>query len=133
MSLHRAIKDATFVKAKALPAANANNNTATFDLGAGGYVAEEIEVEISIPALPDLADTKLVTIKVQDSADDSSYSTVDPLIQTTVVGAGGVGCAAKIVRFRLPAGVRRYIQFYQAVEASGGTNTAKSITYSLLF
>lgn len=133
MALHRAIKDATFVKAKALPAAGANNNTATFDLGPGGYVAEEIEVEIAIPTLADLEDDKTVTIKVQDSADDSSYATVDPLIQTSVVGAGGAGSAAKTVKFRLPAGVRRYIQFNQAVESAGGTLTAVSVTYSLLF
>lgn len=133
MSLHRAIKDATFVKAKALPAAGAANNTATFDLGSGGYVPESIEVEIVIPALPDLVDDKTVTIIVQDSADDSSYATVDPLIQTSVVGAGGVGCAAKTVKLRLPAGIRRYVQFNQAVLAAGGSNVAKSVTYSLLF
>jgi hypothetical protein len=133
MATKRAIKDALFVKAKALPAANANNNTATFDLGAGGYAPEEIEVEIAIPALASLADDKLVTIKVQDSADDSSYATVDPLIQTTVVGAGGVGASAKTIRLRLPANVRRYVQFNQAVDNGGGTLTASSVTYSLLF
>ena len=133
MSLHRAIKDAGFVHAKALPAAGASNNSATFDLGSGGYVPETVEVEIVIPALPDLVDAKTVIIVVQDSADDSSYATVDPLIQTSVVGAGGVGCAAKTVKYRLPAGIRRYVQFNQAVLAAGGSNVAKSITYSLLF
>lgn len=133
MALNRAIKDATYVKSKALPAAAANNNTATFDLRSTGFLPEEIEVLVEIPALAALVDTKLVTIKVQDSADDNSYATIDPLIQTTVVGSGGAGSSAKTLRFRLPAGIRRYVQFNQAVESGGGTLTASSVTYSLLF
>lgn len=135
MALKRAIKDATFVKAKALPAAGASNNTATFDLGAGGYVPEEIEVEISIPAMSAHSDnTKNVVIILQDSADDSSYATVTlPNFTVTFVGVASTGSAATIIRFRLPANIRRYVQFNQAVDSGGPTLTAKSITYSLLF
>lgn len=133
MASHRSIKDATFVKAKALPAAAAANNTATFDLGAGGFVPEEIEVQIEIPALANLVDNKTLTIKVQDSANDSSYADVDPLIRTVITGDGGDGSSATTLRFRLPANIRRYVQFNQAVESGGGNNTASSVTYSLLF
>jgi hypothetical protein len=135
MSLHRAIKDALFVHAKALPAAGAANNSATFDLGAGGYVPEELEAEISIPAMSAHSDAaKNVVITVQDSADDSSYSSLTlPAISVTFVGIASTGSAATVIKFRLPATVRRYVQFNQAVDSGGPTLTAKSITYSLLF
>lgn len=135
MSLHRAIKDASYVHAKALPAAGASNNSATFDLGAGGFVPEQIEVEISIPAMSAHSDnTKNVIITVQDSANDSSYASLDsPAITVTRPGVASTGTSAEVIRFRLPAGVRRYIQFNQAVDSGGPTLTAKSVTYSLLF
>jgi hypothetical protein len=128
----RLVRDSALSVTKALPAANANSNSGTLDLGAGPFHTEELDVEISIPALANLVDAHAVTIKLQDSADDAAYADVDPLIQTTVTGAGGVGCAAKVVTFRLPPGVRRYIQFNAAVANGGGDNTASSITYSLL-
>jgi hypothetical protein len=135
MSLHRAIKDAGFAHAKALPAAAASNNSATFDLGAGGYVPENLEVEISIPAMSAHNSASYnVIILLQDSADDSSYATVTtPAISYTLPGVASTGSAATIVRFRLPAGIRRYVQFNQAVDTGGPTLTAKSVTYSLLF
>lgn len=135
MALHRAIKDATFVKSKALPAAGASNNTSTFDLGAGGFVPEGIEVEISIPALAAHTDTsKNVTLTVQDSADDNSYTSLSaPAITVTRPGIASTGTDAEVIKFRLPAGVRRYVQINQAVTSGGPTLTASSITYSLLF
>jgi hypothetical protein len=86
-----------------------------------------------IPALPNLADTKKLTVKVQDSADNSSFADVDPLIQTTVTGSGGAGSSAKTVRFRLPPTARRYIALNLAVDASGGDNTASSVIFRMLF
>lgn len=130
----RNIKDAAKIVTKALPAANANNNTDTIDLeGVNGTKPEGIEVEISVPATTTLVDGTAITIKLQDSADNSTFADVDPLIQTTVTGGTGNGSAAKVARFRLPSGVRRYIQFNQAVANGGGDNTGKSVTYSLLF
>ena len=134
MSLHRAIKDALFVHAKALPAAAATNQSATFDLGAGGYVPESLEVEINIPAMSAHSSASYnVIIKLQDSADDITYADVDPLVQKTLVGVASTGSLATVLRIRLPATVRRYVQFNQAVDSGGPTLTAKSITYSLLF
>ena len=133
MANNRLIKDATQQVSAPLPAAGANNNSDTIDLGAGAYKAESFEVEIAIPALGALEDNKTVTIKLQDSDDDSTYADTDPLIQTTVEGDGGDGSDAKTIRFRLPATTRRYIQFNHAVESAGGDNTGDAIVYSLLF
>jgi len=139
----RQIKDATFVKTKALPAAGATNNTATFDLGArAGFLPEFVAVEVSVPALSAHTDTtKNVTVTVQHSTDDNSYSNLDdnttgalPDITFTIPGIASTGTAARKVRFRLPcAGLNRYVQFKQAVTSGGPTLTASSLTYSLLF
>lgn len=127
-------RDASFATTKALPAAAAAHNTSSFDLDQieGGQI-EGVEAEIVIPALTALVEAKTVTIKLQDSADDSSFADVDPLVQTSVVGATGNGCAAKTVRFRFPPGTRRYVALNIAVAASGGDSTAKSIEFNLLF
>lgn len=127
-------RDVNFAVVKALPAANANHNTGTIDLQqvVGGQI-ENVAFEVVIPALPSLADAKALTVKVQDSADDSTYADIDPLISTSVVGVSTSGSAAKTVRFRLPPTAKRYIQLNLAVAASGGDNTAKSVTFSVLF
>lgn len=130
---NRQIKDAQKVVTKAAPADGASNQSPTIDLGAGPFKPEEMEVEISFPAIAALADTKTLTITLQDSADDSSYADTDPVISTSVVGVSTNGSAAKKVRFRLPASTRRYIQFTQTAVASAGTITGSTITYSLLF
>lgn len=139
----RQIKDANFVKTKALPSAGSSNNTATFDTGARtGFFPEEIGVEVSVPALTAHTDsTKDVTIKVQHSDDDSSYADLDdgvtgtvPDITFAIPGVTTDGSAARIVRFRLPTdGLKRYVQFNQAVTSGGPTLTGSSVTYSLLF
>jgi hypothetical protein len=131
----RSRRDAALVVTKAAPAANANHNTPTLDLEqvTGGEI-EGMVGEIEIKALPSLADTKTLTVKLQDSANDSSYADVDPLIQTTVTGVSSAGSAAKTVRFRFPPGTRRYVQLNLAVAASGGDNTgvASAVTFSIL-
>lgn len=126
-------RDADLEVVKALPAANANHNTDALDLEqtVGGQI-EAIAFEVEIPALPNLVEDKVVTIKVQDSADNSSFADIDPLISTTVTGGVGNGAAAKSVRFRLPPTARRYIALNIAVQADGGNNTASNITFRAL-
>ena len=130
----RNLTDADMVVTKECPAAGANHNTGTIDLEqvTGGQI-ERIAAEIEIPATTTLVDTKKITLKLLDSANDSSYADVDPLIQTTVTGTSGNVSAAKTVRFRFPPGVRRYVRVNIAVESGGGDNTGKSVTFRLLF
>lgn len=128
------MKDANLIQTKAIPAAGASNNATAFDFDHA--ITEEfdiITIQVDIPALPALADTKTLTLTLQDSADNSSFTAVDPAISTTVTGAGGVGSAAKQLRLRLPKGVRRYVRFSQAVASAGGDSTALSVTYSVAF
>jgi hypothetical protein len=60
----RNVKDNSLIVTKACPAAGANNNSATIDLGSSSsyFQGDHMEVEIVIPALPALADTKTLII-----------------------------------------------------------------------
>jgi len=133
MPIHN-IRDAALKVTKACPAANANHNTATIDLGCKnpGASVESFEVEIAIPALPDLVDGKTLTVKLQDSADNTTFADVEQLASVVVTGADSKGSAASTVVVRLPSDVNRYVQANLAVAASGGDNTAKSVVVSLL-
>lgn len=129
----RNLQDSNYVSSVTLLAAGAN--TATFDLEQvmGGNI-EEVVFELAAPALTtaQLADTKVVTYTLQDSADGSSFAAVDPLITTTQTGAGGAGAAAKTIRFRLPINARRYVRIAQTATATPGTLTANMVA-KLLF
>ena len=127
-------RDAALTVTKACPAAGASVNTATIDTGSAGDASlANAVVEIAIPALPSLADGKTLTVKVQDSADNSTYADVAELASVVVTGAADAkGSDKKTAVVRLPPGARRYLQANIAVAASGGDNTAKSVTLSLL-
>lgn len=133
MSNNRRIQDATFVATRTIPAANASNQSASFDLGTIGSAIEAVQLFLSVPALPALADTKSLTVTVQDSADNSSFATLATLATHVSTGAGGVGAAAKETRWSLPTITRRYIRLNFAVDASGGDNTGVTATVSLRF
>ena len=127
-------RDAALTVTKACPAAGASVNTATIDTGSAGDASlANAVVEIAIPALPSLADGKTLTVKLQDSADNSTYADVAELASVVVTGAADAkGSDKKTAVVRLPPGARRYLQANIAVAASGGDNTAKSVTLSLL-
>lgn len=129
------MKDALLIKTKALPAANATNQSDTFDVGdmAGKGLANDLfEFEVSVPALPANTDnTKTILITLQESADDSTYADVDPLTQIKIAGVTTTGSAARTVRVPVAGGGKRYLQFNQTVPTGAGDNTAKSITYAL--
>lgn len=133
--MDRNLQDAALKVTKALPAANANNATDAIDLTvtAPGVSVENIDLVVTVPATASLADTKSHTLKVQDSADNSTFADVSLLATQTRTGAGGAGAAASTYRWKLPPSIRRYVRIYQAVEASGGDNTAVSITAGLRF
>lgn len=130
----RNIQDAALRATTALPAAGANNNSASIDLEqpTADTINEGFSVQVKVPDLPALVDTKKVTITFQDSADNETFAAI-PEFATFVVTAGAGGGAAASRTVRLPSTARRYIRINQAVEAAGGTNTAASTTLQLLF
>lgn len=129
----RNIKDANFIATKALPAAGASVSTTAFDITGSGFVPEEIEAQLSLPATPNLADAKTITLTIEDSADNSSFAAVAALATLVVTGAGGAGAAAASRLLKFPSNLRRYVRVTASVDASGGDNTAVSVTFQILF
>lgn len=131
----RSIKDALLSVTKACPAAGANNNSDSIDLGSVTAEAapESFDVLITAPALPALVDAKNATITLQDSADNAAFAAIPGLATFVRTGAGGAGAAAATRQVKLPASTRRYLRFNNAVDAAGGDSTAKSITLDLVF
>jgi len=132
MQLHsRRQKDANFISTVAL--AQAGSNSAAFDLDqvAGGLI-EGLQLEVAIPAVAGISDTKVLTFTLQDSADNSSWAAVDSGVSTTITASGGAGTAAKTVEFPLPPNTRRYVRVAQTATATAGTFSGSGV-YALLF
>lgn len=127
---NRAIQDALLTTVHVLPAAGANVNGGSIDLGqtTANPINEKIEVELSVPATPSLVDAKTIIYSFQDSADNVTFVAIPELATLTSTGAGGVGAAAVLRNVKLPSSTRRYINVNAAVLAAGGDNTAISFT-----
>ncbi len=131
----RGVRDASLSNSKAFPAAAANNsstgiNTGAVRSGPNGIFPEESAILIEWPALANLVDAKTITFTVQDSADNSSFTSIG--LTYVITGGGGVGVAAGFKKFRLPADVRQYVNVNAAVLTAGGDNTASSYTVSIV-
>jgi len=126
----RRLGDQNLIVITALPAAAATANGASLDLGDIfiGTLADRVEVVVSVPATPSLADTKNATLTLQDSADNATFAAIASLAPLIVTGAGGAGAAAASRRYKLPPGTRRYLRLSSAVDSAGGSNIAVSAT-----
>ena len=127
------IQDAALKVTTTLPAADASADGDSIDLGAAGTAAlRSIEVEVAIPALDNLADDKDLTVKIQDSADDTTFADISELSSIVVSGADGDGSDAENAKVRLPSSTRQYIRANYAVEDGGGDNTGDSAVLAIL-
>jgi len=125
----RNIQDAALTATKALPAANASATTDAFRIGSGRAL-ENVELEVSVPATPSLADDKKLTVELVTGSTSSPSTVKQQIFQLT--GAGGAGAAATTKRVRVPSDCLEYIAVKATVDASGGDNTAVSLTAKLL-
>lgn len=132
--MSRLIRDALLVVTRTLPAANANNDSTSIDLGDVTPVlhGQNHELSLEMPALPNLANTISATVTVEDSADNSSFAAVPAVATLVRTGAGGTGSAALTRPVRLPSTVRRYVRVNIAVANTGGDNTASSFVFRIL-
>lgn len=130
-------QDANLIETKALPAAGSTTaNGGSIDLETTPAQDARLagcELEIGSPALgaTPLPNGETVTYKVEDSADDTTFTTVADSV-LVVTGAGGVGCAAATERFRLPATIRRYVRVAATTSAGTGSCAASNFTAKLL-
>ena len=124
-------QDAAYTSSVAI--AQAGANSAVFDLEqvfAGDI--QDFVVEVAAPAAAGISNASVLTYTLQDSADGTNFLAVDPAISSTQTGSGGVGVAAKAIRFRTSPSTRRYIRIAQTASATAGTFSG-SFTTRLLF
>lgn len=125
-------KDATLEVTLALPngAAATNGTGIQVNPGPEDFVAP-CELVIEAPALTtaELPDAQTMTYKVQESADDSTYTDLEDgvLVQT---GAGGAGDAAATERFRLPTDVKAYVRVV-ATNSGAGDASGSDVVYGI--
>jgi len=127
------MQDASLVgAATAFPAANANANSPTVDLGAGPRRQGDYIGLFKYDALPNLVDGKYITIKLQECA-TATGSYTDVGVQGTLLGGTGNGHAAGQIALPIPPTALRYLQVNVAVPSDAGTNTATNYTFGLGF
>jgi len=106
----KAVNPAAF----ALPAAaSASTHSTVIDFGLEAFKPENLELELSIPALSTVIvpDTKTVTGIIETSTDPAFGSVDQVLLSQVSTGAGGTGVAAFLERVRLPSNCARYVRF----------------------
>jgi hypothetical protein len=129
--MNRILQDIELIKTKALPAAGASASTDSIEIGS--TCLENVQVKVSVVALPSLADAKKNTVTIEDSADNITFAAVPELATLVQTGAGGVGAAAASMTVYLPPSARKYVRATDSVDALGGDNTAKTMTLQFLF
>jgi hypothetical protein len=121
--------------AKTLPNGAATVYTASIDLGTTNpKLANSPELDISAPALTNaqLGSGATMTYFLQDSADDSSFTTILGLSALTQTGAGAGAVAIANKRVAIPSGCRRYVRVAVTNSAAGNASAA-SVTVKAMF
>lgn len=132
--MNRQIQDAGLSITKAMPAQNTNHNSDAIDLGVlnASQLPEGLQLELAVPALPDLADDQTMTFTFQDSADGVTFAAIAELATLVRTGAGGAGAAAATRTVPLPNACRKHVRVNIAASATADDNTAVSATLKLL-
>lgn len=133
----RNITDATYSTTFTLPAsASASTQQSSgFDLGADTYKPENLEMELSVPALSStiVPDTRTVTYIIESST-TSNFAAISQTIYTwTFTGASSAGVGAQVIRVRIPSNCARYVRSKVTFGASTTDGSALSATSRLLF
>lgn len=120
----------------ALPSsASSSTTSAAIDFGADEHKPEEIELELSVPALSStiIPDTRTVTYIIESSTTSNFAAVAQTLLSETVTGADGGGAPAFKKRVRLPSNCARYVRFKITFGASTTTGAAISATGTVRF
>ncbi len=125
--------DINFEVTRSLPAQNSNNNSTSIDLDDASpeLIGEGSELVIAVPATT-CATGQTITVTIQDSADNSSFTAVPSLATLVLTGASNA-TAATSRPYRLPSTIRRYVRINVACSATTGDLTAISATMTLKF
>ena len=119
----------------ALPSsASTSTNSTTIDFGADTFKPENLELELSVPALSDtiVPSTRTVTYIIE-TCTATNFSTIDQTLYSETFTGAGSGIAAKVKRVRLPSNCARYVRFKVTFGASTTTGAAVSATGTVRF
>lgn len=130
VAYRRNAEDALLSTTKALPAANANNDTDAIYIGPVGAHREGMKLRATWPLNSVLTADKTVTLTLKSGSTSSTTAEADPA-QTYVI-TGATGFAAGYVDFELGQNVLDYVAVNQAVLTGGGDNTGTSFTYTVV-
>ena len=127
----RNIQDADLTITRALPTADGTVTSSDFDLSAAPYKGENVELEITIPALnaTQLPNADTLTVTVQAGA---AATPTTELFRLPVI-TGSSGYAGGVLRYRLPSNVARYVNVKFVAAGGTGDISASSATIKLLF
>lgn len=130
----RSIVDGDLIKTVNLPAAGATAYTPSIDIGTGPHT-DKIEGRIKIPATPDLADDKTITVTFQHSSDDGvsdAFVAIPELSTLVTTGAGGIGHIAAERAVRFPSNTEAYVRCKIDALAAAGDNTDIEAEFTIL-
>jgi hypothetical protein len=108
----------------------ADGNGGSFDIGNSQEGSFEIVAKVgSVPLA--ITDTKIFTIALHDSADNSSFTALATIYTITAAGGNGAKAVGTILgKLVIPSSVRRYVK---AVLTTNNADTGKvSVFFTLL-
>ena len=131
----RLLQDAEKIVTHVFPAANANVDMSSIDLK---HLQEakhpECMLKVVVPACPNFTNEDLtILLTLQDSADDATFTAVNPRQRVELTGVARTGYAGGTYYMPLPPNTRRYVNLNLLVPCGGGNNTAVTVTAGLVF
>lgn len=134
---NRNLQDANLSTTFTLGTAAQTATSGAFDLGVDRQVPENVEVELSIPALTTTMNTGTNTAGVTYIVEASSTSTfsviAQNLIYQTFVGSTTTAIAAQTIRCRLPSNCPEFIRAKVINGATSGDLSTLAGTLNLRF
>lgn len=130
----RRLGDTALTKNVTLPNAATVKNTAGIDLGKTlpFPIGEQVLVKLST-STGNGANNKNITVKLQDSADNTTFANVAAVGALTVTDANGAGYPAGTLTVSMPSNIRRYVRGSATGEANGGDASNGTLTVEFLF
>ena len=130
----RRFKDASLSNSVALPVGATTANTTAVDLGKTlpFPITEKFVAKVTTTAASG-ANNKNITVRLQDSADNTTFANIAEISALTLTDNNGAGYSAGELAVSLPPDTRRYIRAQATGEANGGTASNGALTVDLLF
>lgn len=123
-------QDALLTSEFNLPGAGKSVNSATIDIGQKGGI-DTASLWFVVPALPNLAATKKIVVKLQSSADGETFADVPGAQTLTITGPEAGGSSAQELVVRVPFSAERYLRAVATADAASGDVTASVMSFSV--